>query len=293
MRHPRSEKIPMLRTLISFLFIIGICNAPIHSSTSHKQPKPKKLLFGVVPQQSASKLAKKWVPIFKHLNRQLKLNIQFITAKDIPSFEKFLDQGYYDLAYMNPYHYTVVRETAGYEALVKAKDKKIKGIIVVRKDSPYQVLEDLRQQTLAFPAPAAFAASILTQAQFSSANIHIEARYVSSHDSVYRTVAQGILPAGGGVMRTFNNLDPKIKDQLKVLWTTQGYTPHAIATHPRVPNSTSLKLIQALSQLHESPEGLKLLQGINLKGFVEAKNEDWDDVRSLNIKTLNHLKTGP
>ena len=119
--------------------------------------------------------------------------------------------------------------------------------------------------------------------------IEIIPSYVSSHDSVYMNVARGFFPAGGGVMRTFNNSAPEIRDQLKVLWTTPTYTPHAIAIHPRVNADTVEKIKTALLEMNQDPKGKALLKDINFKGIELAENADWDDVRALNIKLLDEV----
>ena len=242
--------------------------------------------FGIVPQQSASKLAQLWGPIFEHINQQTGLKIRFATAPNIPAFEKRLASGEYDLAYMNPYHYVVFSKSPGYKALNKARDKRIKGIIVVRKDSKIASLKELNNSALAFPAPAAFAASILTRAAISRSGARFTPKYVSSHDSVYRAVAKGIYPAGGGVVRTFKNITSDVSDQLKILWTTKGYTPHAIAVHPRVKQSDALKIQQSFINMEKQSSSKKLLQNIKIKGFETASDHDWDDVRDLNVKLL-------
>ena len=123
--------------------------------------------FGVVPQQSASKLAKTWIPILKYIHKKTGYRLKFKTARTIPVFERRLKKAAYDFSYMNPYHYTVFHASAGYDAFGKAKNKRIKGIIVVRKDSPYKSISELNNKKLAFPSPGAFAATILPQAHMS------------------------------------------------------------------------------------------------------------------------------
>ncbi|MGF1725419.1 phosphate/phosphite/phosphonate ABC transporter substrate-binding protein [Photobacterium nomapromontoriensis] len=245
--------------------------------------------FGIVPQQSASRLAALWTPIMQYLSEQTGLNIQFSTAPNIPVFEQRLAAGEYDFAYMNPYHFTVFHQEPGYHALAKGKNKQIKGILVVHKDSDITALEQLDQHTLAFPAPAAFAASILTRSYLSEIGVDFTAKYVSSHDSVYSTVAKGLYPAGGGVIRTFNNIPEAVRNQLRVLWTTQGYTPHAFAAHPDVNIEDQQKLQHALIQMEYTLNGVALLQSIKLKGIETAKSSDWDDVRGLKIELLEDL----
>lgn len=247
------------------------------------------LTFGIVPQQSAKKLAKLWTPICNYLSEKTGEKIQFSTAKDIPTFEKRLLQGQYDIAYMNPYHYTVFHQKPGYQAMARQKDKKIKGIIVVKKDSPLKSLDELDGKNLAFPSPAAFAASVLPRAKMKADGININPKYVSSHDSVYLNVSKSLFPAGGGVVRTFNNTTPKVREDLRILWTTPGYTPHAIASRPGLNKDIIEKVNKALIGMNTDPKGQALLKSIKFKGLQLSKNSDWDDVRSLNITLLDHL----
>ncbi len=245
------------------------------------------LSFGVVPQQSASKLAKLWTPVLSYLSEHSGLEIQFKTAPDIPTFEKRLAAGEYDFAYMNPYHYVVFHEAPGYRAMAKARDKKIKGIMVVRQDSDITRLTELDNSKLAFPAPAAFAASILPRSELTARGIEFEPNYVSSHDSVYLAVSKGLYPAGGGVLRTFRNTKTDVRDQLRILWTTSGYTPHAIAAHPSVEAGKFEKIQQALLSMEQSDIGQTLLQGLKIKGFEDAIDSDWNDIRDLNINLIS------
>ncbi|SIS99753.1 phosphate/phosphite/phosphonate ABC transporter substrate-binding protein [Neptunomonas antarctica] len=248
-----------------------------------------RLSFGVVPQQSANKSAKIWTPILNYLGAKMGKNIRFATARDIPTFEERLLAGQYDIAYMNPYHYTVFHNTPGYEAIARQKNQRVNGIMIVRKDSPIQELAELNNRKLAFPSPTAFAASVIPRSVMKWQNIHFTPQYVSSHDSVYLGVARGFFVAGGGIMRTFNNTTPEVREQLRVLWASPGYTPHAIAVHPRVSAETVEELKHALLGMNDDPKGLALLKTMKFQGIELANDSDWDDIRALNIKLLDEL----
>jgi phosphonate transport system substrate-binding protein len=243
--------------------------------------------MGIVPQQSATKLARLWVPILRYLSEKSALNLRFKTAPNIPTFEQRVAEGEYDFAYMNPYHYTVFHASPGYVAFAHEADKRLQGILVVRKDSPVQALKELAGETLAFPAPAAFAASVLPRTYLHGQGIKISPKYVASHDSVYRSVAKGLYPAGGGVMRTFRNMDPAITEQLRILWTTEDYTPHAFAAHPSLPIGIVDRLQRAMLSMHEDPGGRQMLERIKVSAFSVAHDSEWDDVRRLNLQLLD------
>ena len=272
--------------MMTTLLICCLLALPTTAVAAESRVQTRNLSFGVVPQQAPSKLLRSWKPVLKYLQTQTGHRFIFRTAPDIPTFEQRLQAGEYDFAYMNPYHFTVFnRGEEGYQAIAKAKDKRIQGILVVHKDSSIKTLQDLDGHHLAFPAPGAFAASVLPQIHLKNAGLMIEPEYVSSHDSVYKAVAEGFYPAGGGVIRTFKASPPDVRAQLRVLWTTPSYTPHAIAAHPRVGPELRAAVQQALAAIDSDTRAPALLERLKLKGFVVARNADWDDVRALHIDT--------
>lgn len=256
---------------VAALFCAGIATAGSAAA--------REVIFGIVPQQSATRLAQVWVPFLDRLSKQTGHQIRFATAKDIPTFEACLSRGAYDVAYMNPYHYTVFHKQAGYEAFARQSDKRLKGIIVARNDSPIASLNDLNGAEVAFPSPAAFGASVIPRAEMRASGIEITPQYVKSHDSVYRSVALGLYPAGGGVGRTFGNVPEDLRAQLKVIYKTDGYTPHAFAAAPDLP--ADIKAALTISMIEFKDEAL--LRQLGMTGFEGARDSDWNDVRDLNL----------
>ena len=277
-----------LGTVITGIKSLVLAAALLFTSTL-QAAEPAVISFGVVPQQNASKLAKIWRPILRHLSAETGLKIQFRTAPSIPVFEERVAAGKYDIAYMNPYHYTEFSKKPGYRAFAKAKNKSIRGIVVVHKDSNINQLSDFDQQIMAFPAPAAFAASVLPRAEFAMNNIDVTPKYVSSHDSVYLAVARGIYPGGGGVKRTLAVVSPEIRDQLKVLWTTKPFTSHPLAAHPRLSKKNVDLLADAMLDMENSEKGQLLLKQLAWEGVEEADDKRWNDVRGLGLELLSEL----
>ena len=126
-----------------------------------------------------------------------------------------LSKGKYDIAYMNPYHFVVFNDSVGYRALARQKDKRIKGIVVVNANSTITSLDDLNGKQIAFPSPAAFAATIIPSAYLKQQGVIFTPRYVHSHDSVYLNVQRGFFNAGGGIIRTLNGVDENTRSAFR------------------------------------------------------------------------------
>ena len=248
------------------------------------------LIFGVVPQQSAVELASQWAPVLKLLEQKTGLALDFETTKDIPTFEKRLSEGRYAVAYMNPLHYVEAHAEVGYNAFSKERDARIRGIIVAPRNSSLKTIQDLEGLDIAFPSPGAFAAAVLPLAILAKQGVHVKPAYVGSHDSVYLAVSKGFFPAGGGIRSTFEKNPPQLRDTLRILWETPEYTPHALAAHPRVDPAVVARLLEALVDLNETPEGRLLLDRLHFKGFQAATDADWNDVRALGLSLPDNTR---
>lgn len=270
----------MLRKLSAICIAFTLFTLPLSHGI-----QAKTLTFGIVPQQPAKKMVKAWQPLFDYIENYTGYTIDFHTAKDIPSFEANLANGKYDIAYMNPFHFIVFNSSVGYQALAKQKDERLQGIIVVHKDSSIQSLTDLNGAELVFPSPTSFASSIVISAKLRSDNIAFIPRYVNSHDSVYLNVEKQFFLAGGGIYRTLHSSPSQ--QALKVLWESPFYTPHAIATHPRISQDERQSIINALISISRDASSVDVLKHLGMNGFVEADDSHWDDVRELGISSLS------
>jgi len=242
------------------------------------------LTLGIVPQQSPLKLAKKWNAITKYLEKETGIKIIFKTEKSIPLFEKKLYDGSYDISYMNPYHFIHANKIQDYTAFVRAK-KNIVGILLSRENSIEFTPENLKDKTFLFPAPNAFAATLLPKFELLEKHgfdIDKEAKiiYVNSHDSVYKGISRDIGYLGGGIFRTFNNFqDSNDKNKLSIVYTTQEYPSHPLAYHPRVNKDDILKIKQAF--LNMPTELSKIL---SIKKFIQISNTQYDVIKNIGIK---------
>ncbi|MBF0282455.1 MAG: phosphate/phosphite/phosphonate ABC transporter substrate-binding protein [Zetaproteobacteria bacterium] len=256
-----------------------------HATALDTFPLPAHVVrVGIVPQGAPSELFLKWQPVLAWLSKASGITLEFITAPDVPTFEDRLAQGEYDIAYMNPYHFVYFNEQGKYHAFVRNQDQRIYGIVVVRNDSKVQVLKDLNGEIIAFPTPAAFAATIIVENELQRQHIFFKEDIVKSHNSVYRNVAMGLTVAGGGIPRTLKMIDPDIQNKLRILWQSPPYTPHAMATRTNFDSQVRDKIFQAMQAMNQSEEGRALLQEVRFKGFEPAKDSDWDDIRALGIK---------
>ena len=239
---------------------------------------------GVVPQFNARTLQSIWTPILQELERRTGHTFELRGSKSISAFEKQFMAGEFDFAYMNPYHFILARKAQGYLPLVRDTGKRLRGILVVRKDVAIDDVEQLQDKAIAFPSPNALGASLMLRAQLAREfNLRFEPRYVKSHDSVYLNVVTGRMVAGGGVGRTLARQPSEVREQLRVLYTTPAVASHPVTVHPRVPETVRSMVKNALIAMGESESERQLLAKIPIGTAGEALSEDYVPLQKMGL----------
>lgn len=243
--------------------------------------------IGVVPQFDLRRIQAVWGPIVERLQAATGARFHLVLDRDIPTFEKNLHAGAFDVAYMNPFHYVVASNRQGYQAVARDVEDSLYGIVVVRKDSPITSLSMLNGKVVAFPSPNAMGAALIPRAEFARKyGIAVQERYVKSHTSSYMNVLMGQADAAGGIWATFEQQVPEIRSGLRVLHETERYTPHPVAVHPRMPAALSAKVQAALLSMGDDAAGRELVAGIPMKRLGRAEDRDYDSLRALGLEAF-------
>ena len=161
----------------------------------------------------------------------------------------------------------------------------LKGILVVRVDSPIQSVQELAGKSVAFPSPNALGASLLMRTELAKLHgVKVIPRFVQTHTSVYLHVALGLTEAGGGVASTLSSQKPEIRQRLRILYETRPVYPHPISVHPRVPEAHRDKVRQALLEMAKTEKGAALLAKIPMRKAVAASLADYIPMSSWGLE---------
>jgi phosphonate transport system substrate-binding protein len=249
-----------------------------------KSEELRRYSFGVVPQFEQRKLFCIWRPILDEMEQLTGFDFELAGSPKIPVFEQKFLSGFYDFAYMNPYHLLMAHDTQGYLPLIRDGERRLKGILVVPDESKINQVQELDGKTVAFPSPNALGASLLMRAELAKLHsVMVIPNYVQTHSSVYLHVALGITPAGGGVISTLKSQKPEIKEKLRIIHETKSINPHPISAHPRVPQKDREKVRQAFLQMAKTVKGAALLAKIPMNKAVVAALEDYTPMLNLGL----------
>ncbi len=240
---------------------------------------------GVVPQFEPRMLAGIWTPILEDLGARTGHEFVLVGSPNIAEFEEAFLDGAFDFAYMNPYHAIVGAEAQGYAPILRDGGRTLFGVLVVAKESEYRSVADLAGKTIAFPSPNALGAALLMRADLDRVHaLDYTAEYVSTHSSAYLNVALGMMDAAGGVMATLNQVDPELRDGLRILYETSKLPPHPVVVHPRVDARIAETVQAAFLEMAASEEGQARLAKVPFREITGAKSGDYDMIRTLRLQ---------
>ena len=281
------------QTVIALLMGLAAISHTAYAACLGDANSGKVYTFDVVPQLTAAKIYTTWSPLLQRVGQDAKLCFELRVSATIPEFEQKLLKGEPEFVFLNPYHAVLAHQKKKYQPLLANSEDLLTGILVVRADSPIQHLEELKGKSITFPAPNAFAASLLIRAELAKKKIEITPVFVKTHSNVYRSVIGKDVIAGGGVNNTLDNEAPEVRQQLRVLYETSAYTPHPVATHLSVSTAVRERFLKTMLKLAQDEEGRKLLDGINLhqpQAVTYAKH--YKPLESLQLEKFLVL-TGP
>lgn len=254
--------------------------------TNQPEGSAQRLTVGVVPQLPAAETLRRWSPFLERIGQSTNLCFVLTVSTSIPEFEVAFKQGVHDLAFMNPYHQVMAHNAQGYEPML-ADTRLLTGIVVVAKESPIRNLSELQGADLSFPAPNAFAASLLIRSILAEQGIQFNARYVKTHTNVYRSVALGSAKAGGGVNNTLLREPESVRQALRILYETPGFRAHPFSAHRRVPETVRALIAKRILQMPGRPDEQKLLNDVQMPSPAPANHaKDYAPLQKMGIDTF-------
>ena len=240
--------------------------------------------FGVIPHFGQQKINAIWKPIIKELSRRTGLQFHLVIPRTISEFEGSLEKGNFDFIYANPYQILRFGDSPSYIPLVRDKTP-VRGILVVRRDSPVTNVRELAGKSLAVPSPNALGASLLLRSDLEHLyGVHMSLIDEKTHNAAYLSVIYKVTDAGGGTKRTLNEQDKNIKDQLRILYTTRAMPSHPIAAHTRITPKIQALVKKALMDMSVNSESKLLLNEIPMESLVSASLNDYLVMRNWGLE---------
>jgi len=228
-------------------------------------------------------------PLTRYLSDKLGRPVSLKLSPNMGAAIKEVASKQVDLAYLTPVAYLKAHAKGGSKIIAKTVTKgkaSFQLMIVVKKDSPYKTVADLKGKTFAFGDKSA----LLQRAAVVGAGINMEDfssyKFIGHYDNIARAVLNGDFEAG--ILKDTMAYQWEEKG-LRILAESPALPPYNIAAKGDIDDDTLAKLKDAFLSLDKNkPEHLKVIKAIDKKydGFAATSDAEYDVVREL-IKPFN------
>ncbi len=248
---------------------------------NQNQDKEKIYYMGILPLRNPSTMLERFSGVEKYLNKKTGLNIKlklYPTSGSVGGYTaavKDVTSGKIQFAFLAPVTITQAHETGPVEPFACAQKEGSPvyyGHIVVKKDSPYQKIEDLQNKPVCGTSASSTSGNLMPSAMLLEKGIDKMTyfqpfEFLGSHDKAAEAVLAGTMEAGFINEMTFD----KYKAQgigLRSIWRHDAVPEFPFCANVQeVDQATINKVKNALLTMHETD-----LEGIQA---VEPKYEKW------------------
>lgn len=192
------------------------------------QERPKKLLIGLLPGESAPTVMRINEPLRAYLEEKLKLPVEIVVGANYAATSEALRFGRLDIAYLGPVTYILQSKRSPLEPFARPTHAGVgptfQATIIVPADSPAKKLTDLKGGEIAFGDPASTSGTWVPRWQLLNEGLvsgrDYTLRVLGAHDAVALAVANKKVAAGGLSKPIFQRLLKEGKilaDKVRVL----------------------------------------------------------------------------
>lgn len=273
---------PVLYALLMLLITVWMQTAT-GSELTRTDTESDSYILGVFPHLPPRELEKVFAPMAADLGETVGRDIHFRSSTTYEKFSDNLNEGLYDIAFLQPFDYVRVSGKEGYLPLA-TRTQRLAAIIVTQTDSRLSDIDSLKGKRLSLP-PESAAVSILIKDHLRRQGLvpgrDIEISHHRSHVSCMQKVLIGETDACGTAAPAVRFFQKRMKVQMKTIVRTMDIPHTLFAIHSRVPESERKKIKQRILSWGNTENGHKILNRGSLKPFVSIDDSDYDIVREI------------
>ncbi len=247
----------------------------------------KPLYIGFIPQGNAVFMVKKWQPFSDYLAKELDMPVETVFRSSYREIISAFSNGEMDICLTGAFMYVLARQETDIRPLVRRKKfgtSSYHSLVIVRKDTGIRSIGDLQGKIFAFTDKESTTGYLLPVAMMRQRGIldlekyFSEVIYTGNHDSVL--LAVHTRSADGAAMSDtrWRPENPKISD-LRIIWKSAPILLGPFSVRGGLDKELAERIKEAFLKIGKTPETAALSAHIQIEGFEEAKDSDYDIIR--------------
>jgi phosphonate transport system substrate-binding protein len=249
----------MKRLLCYLLVLLGMALQPIQAAAADQ------LILGVAPHTSARIILEMYQPLRLHLEKEIGMPVDVVTAPDFTVFAQRGLQQEFDIAVTTGQQARLLQVDAGYLPLLTYQAD-FKAVALVAAASPYRRAADLQGKSALGLSPTS-QVTVWGQHWLEDNGLKgMKIRYVSASDSVAQLLVAGEAAVGFTSLANYQKLTPELQQQLKILARSRSMAGRIYLLNKRRAGLQK-KIEAALWSFAASEAGKKYFSTNRLEGY--------------------------
>ena len=252
------------------------------------QPSQDPLKIAIIPHRSNLGNEQVYSTFFSELVNKTGIRFEWLGSKTYDDVINKLKTGEADIGYVGPFSYVVAQDSFGVKILCRTlsegNEEFYHSIIVTRKDSGIQRLQDLKGKSFSFTDPKSTSGYLFPMAQLKASGISqndfSEVKFLKRHVNSLLAVYKGHVDAGATSITALDKFDINM-DEMHILWQSEPIYRGLWIARKDLPEEQFSKIQQAMLQISASEKSDEIFKELTTKGFILGKDSDYDNVRQV------------
>jgi len=256
----------------------------------------KVLRVSAIPDENPQELLRIYTPFTNYLSKELGLAVKFFPVVDYAATVEVLAAGRLDLVWYGGFtSVQAARRARGARRLVmRSEDAKFTSKFITRKGTGIRSLKDLKGKTFSFGSVSSTSGHLMPRYFLLQAGIIPEKHFSKfgfsgAHDATVAWIEAGRVDAGAVNFLVWDKLVKNKKvdtSKVSVFWTTPPYVDYVWMVRGGLEKGLVERISKAFLKLdYKNPEHKRLLDLHRTRGYIPAKDSDWDGIEEAAIAT--------
>jgi phosphonate transport system substrate-binding protein len=256
--------------------------------------KVEELKVSAIPDENPQEMLRIYKPFAEYLAKEIAIPVKFIPVVDYAATVEGLAANKLDMVWYGGFtSVQASRRAKGARRIIMRKeDAQFKSHFITRKDSGINSLKDLKGKTFSFGSVSSTSGHLMPRYFLLKAEINPEKdfskfSFSGAHDATAVWVEAGRVDGGALNFLVWDKLVETKKidtNKVAVFYTTPPYVDYVWTVRGGLDSALVNKISKAFLKLdYKSPEHKRLLDLHRTKGYIPAKDADWEGIEEAAI----------
>ena len=292
------RRVPLWQNLAMLVACVALLALTVREGMVFFKPVEAKIVMGFTPSENAQTMEANGAKLGDYILNRTGVKLETFVAADYTALIEATRAGRVDFAWLAPFNLIMAEQVADCQVICKSQRKGrivYYSVVIVRADSPFHSINDLRNHTMAWVDPASSSGYIMPKATMMKDGIlpdkfFSQQIYAGGHDALVKAVLNGNVDAGAtfsndtvGSDASWTHMTDVPKGSFRVIYHSFAIPSDAMAVRRAFMKEQPVvteKVVHEILGMGADSVGHKLLNDLyRIDALVEAKTEDYQDIR--------------